>query len=49
LCCCTTHLGQKEEFNQHYAKLEQVAPNHPYVVKTQGLKTAFARFKASSQ
>merc|ERR1712232_849593 len=47
LCCCMTHLGRKEEFRQHYAKLEQVSPMHPYVVKTQGIKNVFARYKAS--
>lgn len=48
LCCCMTHLGKKDEFNQHYAKLEQVAPAHPYVVKTQSISQVFARFKASN-
>mmetsp|Transcript_11373 Transcript_11373/g.16138 ORF Transcript_11373/g.16138 Transcript_11373/m.16138 type:complete len:100 (-) Transcript_11373:120-419(-) len=47
ICSCMINLGRKEEFQQHYAKLEQVAPTHPYVVKTQGLKTGIARFKAS--
>merc|ERR1719198_2470760 len=47
LCCCMTHSAKKEEFDQYYAKLEQVAPNHPYVKKTQGIKDIFARFKAS--
>lgn len=47
LCCCATNLGKDDEFNQHYAKLEQVAKTHPYVVKTQGLTQVFARFKAS--
>merc|ERR1711957_352510 len=47
LCCCMTHLGRKDEFKQHYAKLEQVNPTHPYVVKTQSIKNVFARFKAS--
>ena len=27
----------KDEFQQYYAKLEQAAPTHPYVVKTQGV------------
>lgn len=49
LCCCMTHLGKKDEFQQHYAKLEQVSPNHPYVAKTQGMKTVFQRFKASQE
>merc|ERR1712032_1220428 len=47
LCCCMTHLGKKEEFQQYYTKLEQAAPTHPYVVKTQGMKNAFTKFKAS--
>jgi Flp pilus assembly protein TadD len=47
LCCCMTHLGKKEEFQQYYAKLEQAAPTHPYVVKTQGMKSVFTKFKAS--
>lgn len=47
LCCCMTHTSKKEEFDQYYAKLEQVAPNHAYVKKTQGIKDIFARFKAS--
>jgi Flp pilus assembly protein TadD len=48
LCCCSTHLGKNDEFNQYYAKLEQVAPMHPFVVKTQSIKDVFARFKASA-
>lgn len=47
LCCCTTHLNKLDEFQQHFAKLEKVKPAHPYVVKTQGISQAFARFKAS--
>jgi len=47
LCCCMTHLGKKEEFQQYYSKLEQAAPTHPYVVKTQGMKNVFTKFKAS--
>lgn len=47
LCACSTHLGKKEDFQQYYAKLEQVCPTHPYVVKTQSISTAFTRFKAS--
>jgi len=46
LCSCTTHLRQKDEFNTHYAKLEQLHPTHPYVVKTQSIKTSFERFSA---
>jgi tetratricopeptide (TPR) repeat protein len=48
LCCCMTHTGKKEEFQQYYDKLEQVAPTHPYVKKTQSMKDTFARFKVSS-
>merc|ERR1719221_163912 len=48
LCCCMTHLGKKEEFQQYYAKLEQAVPNHPYVAKTQSISQVFARFKASN-
>merc|ERR1719343_783062 len=48
LCCCMTHLGKKDDFKQYYAKLEQVAPSHPYVVKTQSISQVFARFKASN-
>jgi Flp pilus assembly protein TadD len=47
LCCCMTHSGKKDEFQQYYSKLEQVSPAHPYVKKTQGIKDTFARFKAS--
>lgn len=47
LCACCTHLGKKDDFNAYFAKLEQVAPTHPYVVKTQGMKSVFSRFKAS--
>jgi len=47
LCCCMTHLQKKDEFQQYYSKLEQVAPTHPYVAKTQSLINVFARFKAS--
>jgi len=47
LCCCMTHLGKKDEFQQYYAKLESAAPNHPYVLKTQGMKNVFGKFKAS--
>lgn len=47
LCCCMTHLGKKDEFQQYYNKLEQASPTHPYVAKTQALKNAFARFKTS--
>lgn len=47
LCCCMTHQAKKEEFEQYYNKLAQVAPTHPYVKKTQGIKDIFARFKAS--
>jgi len=47
LCCCMTHTGKNDEFQQYYTKLEQVAPNHPYVKKTQGIKDIFTRFKAN--
>lgn len=47
LCCCMTHTGQKEEFTQYYEQLEKVAPNHPYVAKTNSIKDSFARFKAN--
>jgi len=47
LCCCSTHLGKTEEFNQHYATLEKSAPQHPYVLKTQSINTVFTRFKSS--
>jgi len=46
LCCCMTHLGKKDEFQQYYTRLEQVAPTNPYVVKTQGMSAIFARFKS---
>jgi len=48
LCCCMTHTCQQAEFDKYYAQLEQVAPSHPYVKKTQGIKDIFARFKASN-
>jgi len=48
LCCCMTHMAKKDEFQQYYDALEKVAPNHPYVKKTQGIKDIFARFKASN-
>jgi len=48
LCCCMMHLGKKDEFQQYYSKLEQAAPTHPYVVKTQSISQVFARFKASN-
>jgi len=47
LCSCFVHLGKNDEFNQHYAKLEQVCPAHPYVAKTQSLKSVFKQFKTS--
>lgn len=47
LCCCMTNLQKKEEFDEYYAKLVQVAPTHPFVVKSQGMSQVFARFKAS--
>lgn len=47
LCCCMIHTKKEAEFQQYYDALEKVAPNHPYVKKTQGMNEAFARFKAS--
>lgn len=47
LCCCSTHLGKQDEFQQYFSKLEQVDPNSPYVQKTKGLSAAFSRFKSS--
>eukprot|EP00401_Gymnodinium_catenatum_P008392 CAMPEP_0117532818 /NCGR_PEP_ID=MMETSP0784-20121206/39564_1 /TAXON_ID=39447 /ORGANISM="" /LENGTH=294 /DNA_ID=CAMNT_0005329223 /DNA_START=53 /DNA_END=937 /DNA_ORIENTATION=+ len=47
LCCCMSNLRKKDEFQQYYAKLVQVAPTHPYVAKSEGLTQAFGRFKAS--
>jgi predicted Zn-dependent protease len=49
LCCCMTHLGKKDQFTEYYAKLEQACPSHPYVAKTQSIKTIFARFKANQE
>lgn len=49
LCCCMTNLGRKEQFNEYYSTLEKVSPAHPYVLKTQGISQAFARFKANQQ
>lgn len=46
-CCCATHLKKPEEFQQSYAKLEQMHPNHPYVKKTQSISAAFQRFQQS--
>jgi len=40
LCCCMTHLGKSDEFQQYYSKLEQVSPVHPFVVKTQSIITS---------
>merc|ERR1712151_588632 len=48
LCCCMQNLMKKEEFDQYYKELVAVAPQNPYVVKTEGLSQVFARFKASS-
>lgn len=47
LCCCMVHT--KGDMQQYYGKLERVAPNHPYVKKTVGIKDIFARFKASQK
>ncbi|CAJ1333341.1 unnamed protein product [Effrenium voratum] len=49
MCSCMTHLGKKEEFQQYYTKLEQVAPTNGFVLKTQAMSTAFTRFKTSLQ
>lgn len=48
LCSCMTNLGKKDEFKKYYAKLAQVAPTHPFVVKSEGLSQVFTRFKASA-
>merc|ERR1719469_1002635 len=45
LCSCLTNLGKKDEFQKNYAKLAQVAPKHPFVVKSEGLSQVFTRFK----
>jgi tetratricopeptide (TPR) repeat protein len=47
LCTCATHLGNREDFEKHLARLTQIAPTHPFVVKTQSISTAFQRFAAS--
>mmetsp|Transcript_115003 Transcript_115003/g.199469 ORF Transcript_115003/g.199469 Transcript_115003/m.199469 type:complete len:296 (-) Transcript_115003:137-1024(-) len=47
LCTCMVHQGKKDEFQAYYAKLEQVAPQNPYVLKTQSIGQVFAGFKAS--
>lgn len=47
LCTCAVHLDKKEEFQQHYAKLEEAYPKHPYIVKTQSISSVFKGFKAS--
>jgi len=47
LCCCATHLGKKDEFQQYYTTLEKVDPKNPFVMKTQGMKAVFSKFKAS--
>jgi Flp pilus assembly protein TadD len=49
LCSCATNLKKTDEFNQYYAKLLEVAPAHPYVVKTEGMSQVFARFKATAK
>lgn len=48
LCCCAVHLNKQTDFAQHYAKLEQAHPSHPYVLKTQSISQEFQRFKAST-
>jgi len=45
-CVCETHLRLKDDFQQHYAKLEQLYPSHPYVSKMAGIKQSFSRFAA---
>lgn len=47
MCCCLNNLGKQDEFQQYYSKLEQAAPTHPYVAKSQSIKTVFSTFKAS--
>jgi len=47
LCSCMVNTGKKDDFQAYYDKLEQVAPNHPYVKKTQGMKDIFTKFKAN--
>merc|ERR1712032_802875 len=41
MCACSTNLGKKEDFQKYYAQLIQVAPNHAYVLKAQGISQAF--------
>jgi len=48
LCCCMQNLMKKEEFDQYYKELVAVAPQCPYVVKTEGVSQVFQKFKASS-
>eukprot|EP00747_Dinoflagellata_sp_TGD_P182081 gnl/TRDRNA2_/TRDRNA2_36157_c0_seq1.p1 gnl/TRDRNA2_/TRDRNA2_36157_c0~~gnl/TRDRNA2_/TRDRNA2_36157_c0_seq1.p1 ORF type:complete len:323 (+),score=82.69 gnl/TRDRNA2_/TRDRNA2_36157_c0_seq1:85-969(+) len=47
LACCCTHLGKKEEAQQHIAKVQQVAPSNPFSQKMDAIGNAFTRFKAS--
>lgn len=48
LCCCMQNLMKKEEFDQYYKDLLAVAPQNPYVAKTESLPQVFQKFKASS-
>lgn len=51
LCACDINVAKKidENFTEHYTKLVQAAPMHPYVVKSESISQVFARFKASNQ
>eukprot|EP00929_Paragymnodinium_shiwhaense_P122449 TRINITY_DN95186_c0_g1_i1.p1 TRINITY_DN95186_c0_g1~~TRINITY_DN95186_c0_g1_i1.p1 ORF type:complete len:296 (-),score=92.73 TRINITY_DN95186_c0_g1_i1:165-1052(-) len=46
LCSCATNLRNKAEFSKYYGELEQIAPSHPYVAKTQAIAQVFQRFNA---
>jgi len=48
LCCCMQNLMKKEEFDQYYKELIAVAPQCPYVLKTEGVSQVFQKFKAAS-
>jgi len=47
LCACAVHLQEQKDFQAYYAKLEQVSPDNPYVIKTQGISSVFQRFTAT--
>jgi hypothetical protein len=51
LCSCDINSNKKvcPEFEEHYKKLKEVAPTHPYVVKTESISQVFERFKASQK